>query len=91
MNHASTDTNNDGVIESEYGDNGDLMGGTGSFKRFHAIHRLQLGWFSTANVVTDPVGPLSIYSSSIVGSGAYGTALIKLTMPWEATAFWVSP
>jgi hypothetical protein len=42
MNHASTDRNNDGVIESEYGGLDDCMGGESY--TFNAPHKIWAGW-----------------------------------------------
>jgi hypothetical protein len=43
MSHSSTDDNNDGQIESEYGDTGDIMGGASGWHHLTAPHRRQLG------------------------------------------------
>jgi hypothetical protein len=96
MNHASLDADNNGVIDAgnsgEYGDYSDPMGNDGNYKRFNTMHRLQLGWFHASNVVTDPTPgtPMSIFSSSLVNSGPFGTALIKLNVPWENDGFYIS-
>jgi hypothetical protein len=45
MRHAATDTNNDGIVESEYGDYSCIMGNS-PYPQVNAIHRDQLGWFA---------------------------------------------
>ena len=42
MHHASTDTNNDGALEDEYGDLTDVMG-HGTYHH-NAPHKIQMGW-----------------------------------------------
>lgn len=47
MRHAATDTNNDGKLESEYGDRSDIMGYSGSgWRQFNAPHKVRMGWFN---------------------------------------------
>lgn len=46
MHHASTDLNNDGVKDKEYGDKSDPMGWAGiGYRHNNAAHKVQLGWF----------------------------------------------
>lgn len=42
MHHASTDANNDGVIDAEYGDRTDVMGN--GYGTSNAPHRVQMNW-----------------------------------------------
>eukprot|EP00041_Stephanoeca_diplocostata_P005620 m.65069 g.65069 ORF g.65069 m.65069 type:complete len:919 (+) comp15908_c0_seq5:148-2904(+) len=50
MNHASTDRNNDNVIDQEYGDRSDIVGGASALTNSNAPHREQLGWLPLARV-----------------------------------------
>lgn len=54
FNHASTDVNNDGVKDIEYGDISCPMGSEParrSFKRFHVMHRVEASWLSSSAIV----------------------------------------
>lgn len=44
LGHASTDPDNDGVVNSEYGDHSSFMGSGGN-PLANALHRMQLGWY----------------------------------------------
>lgn len=52
MGHASTDDNNDGTIDSEYGDRSDFMGiGGVGYRHLAGPHKHQLGWLSGAQEI----------------------------------------
>ncbi len=54
MAHASTDPGNDGVVDSEYGDNSDPMGLSRGWHLFNAPHAGQMNWFDpTDNRMVD--------------------------------------
>ncbi|MDO8668934.1 MAG: Ig-like domain-containing protein [Candidatus Buchananbacteria bacterium] len=47
MRHAGTDTNNDGVVDKEYGDSSDLMGnGSVGLRQYNGAHKNQMTWFN---------------------------------------------
>ena len=50
--HSSTDTNDDGNQDSEYGDNSCIMGNAKNWRGLNAPHRLALNWIEDANVKT---------------------------------------
>jgi hypothetical protein len=57
MLHASTDVNNDGTVDGEYGDYSDFMGGNvDELQQNNAPHKLKLGWVDPATVVDATVG-----------------------------------
>lgn len=45
MHHASTDPNNDGAVNSEYGDHSGIMG-NGGYRQVNAPHRIQMNWYA---------------------------------------------
>jgi hypothetical protein len=49
--HASSDTNNDGTQDNEYGDNSCLMGNAKNWRGMNAPHRVALNWIDTSNVL----------------------------------------
>jgi len=49
FHHASTDTNNDGSMESEYGDTSDTMGSSRAWMKFNAPHAEDKGWVDPDN------------------------------------------
>lgn len=73
MRHASSDTNNDGSVDSEYGDNSDVMGYSNvGWRHPNAPHKEQMGWFSAY--------PNRI--QTITTSGTYTIDPLDL-YPWE--------
>ena len=75
MHHASTDLNNDGKPDNEYGDRSDPMGWAGiGYRHNNAPHKVQVGWFdSYSNRVT-----------TITQAGRYYIAPLELN-PGAAT------
>lgn len=49
--HSALDYTNDGVQESEYGDNSDVMGSTTNWRGMNAAHRYVLNWVDPINQV----------------------------------------
>jgi len=73
--HSSTDTNNDGIVDSEYGDYSDIMGYSGvGWRHPNAPHKDQQGWFNS-------------YPDRIVTLNSSATlTLAPLELyPWETT------
>lgn len=67
IDHASTDFNNAGVIDAEYGDLSDAMG-NGSCT-FNAPHRVQAGWLASTTISangTYTVAPLELTNGTRV-------------------------
>ena len=52
MSHASTDPNNDGTLDSEYGDNSDWMGAPYAWRQLNAAHKAQMGWWPLSSILT---------------------------------------
>jgi hypothetical protein len=63
FNHASTDTNNDGVFESEYGDGSDFMGGSRNWMKFNPPHFEYKGWYDPATYELRTITPTSTLQS----------------------------
>ncbi|MGQ3889526.1 hypothetical protein ACQUW5_10900 [Legionella sp. CNM-1927-20] len=86
MHHAATDTNNDGVNDSEYGDAACIMG-VGDFqyyKEVNAPHRDKMQWFASfpnriANVTA---GSYTLYP---LEAGVTGTGLLALKVKKNTT------
>lgn len=57
LHHASTDTDNDGAINSEYGDGSDMMGSSRSWMKFNAPHADDKGWVDPVNYEVRTVVP----------------------------------
>jgi len=72
MRHAATDTNNDGVTESAYGDSSDVMGLV--YAQPNAPHKEQMGWFDA-------------YPERIVDIGTGGTFYVAPleVNPWDTS------
>ncbi len=56
LHHASTDPDNDGTIDSEYGDLSCLMGSSSIWRQYNGPHKVQMDWVPDENIV-DVVGP----------------------------------
>ncbi|MBI4558042.1 MAG: hypothetical protein HY706_10720, partial [Candidatus Hydrogenedentes bacterium] len=68
LKHAGTDTNNDGVKESDYGDYSDVMGYSGvGWRQVNAPHKDQMGWF----------GPFPGQVQKITTGGTYRIAPLE--------------
>lgn len=53
MHHASTDGNNDGIVDNEYGDMSCQMGYSGvGARHFNGAHTAQLGWANAINATS---------------------------------------
>ncbi|MDX1698403.1 MAG: PKD domain-containing protein, partial [Thiohalobacterales bacterium] len=59
MHHAGTDPNNDGTIDSEYGDSSDNMGGSRIWAKFNAVHAEEMGWHDPVNYEVQTLVPSS--------------------------------
>ena len=61
MWHASTDLDNDGIQDSEYGDSSCIMGNPNSLITWNAPHRIQMNWMPSEAVATleCPTGAIS--------------------------------
>jgi hypothetical protein len=73
MEHAGTDTNNDGTLEEEYGDYSCPMGSPFVDIQFNAIHQDQMGWFDA----------FSGKKATISTSGAFSLVALE-TNPGDA-------
>ncbi|TAL61080.1 MAG: hypothetical protein EPN84_08560 [Legionella sp.] len=80
MHHSATDTNNDGVPESEYGDAACIMG-TGDFqylKQANAPHRDQMHWFDMFSNRLKVVSGDGVFAISPLDAGIDHTGLLTL-------------
>ncbi len=66
LHHASTDTNNDGVTDEEYGDMSDFMGYGGvGYRQVNGAHKAQLGWLPSDKLL------------QVTGSGVFQLAPLE--------------
>ncbi|MCB0344025.1 MAG: hypothetical protein KDD66_02865 [Bdellovibrionales bacterium] len=85
MDHAGDDLNNDGTIESEYGDTSCIMGFTYNQILFNAPHIAQMGWldaFGSKMIEVSTTGHtnlLSLEADSAVNSNAQIIRVLKST------------
>ena len=57
MHHSSTDPNNDGIVDVEYGDTSDIMGYAGvGWRQLNAPHKEEMGWLPPAKYRTVTAG-----------------------------------
>lgn len=72
MNHASSDSNNDGHLESEYGDYSDVMG-SGGLIHFNGPHKVHSGWIPPGHVLD--VGASGVFTLAAIEINPASTAL----------------
>ncbi len=70
MHHAGTDTDNNGSLESEYGDSSGIMGASAYWNQFNAPHQSQMGWLAAF--------PGSSVDVSGVGSNSFSIGALEL-------------
>jgi hypothetical protein len=76
MLHSSTDVNNDGTVDGEYGDYSDFMGGNvDELQQNNAPHKLKLGWVDQANVVDATIGGTYTLSALELASAPFPQVL----------------
>lgn len=89
LHHASTDTNNDGTTDSEYGDTSCPMGYGGiGWRHFNAPHQTQMGWLDSANII-DVSGPGS-YVLEAVESPLAVPKVLRISRPSSSQKYYVS-
>lgn len=83
MRHASTDTNNDGKVDSEYGDAACTMGAGNynSIKEVNAPHRDQRGWFKAFPNRIQTVTTTGQYTLYPLEAGVSGGGLLAIKIP----------
>ena len=84
MHHASTDLDNNAVIDSEYGDSSCPMGASSLWTLFNAPHQDQMGWFdaypnSIGTISSD--GTFSLTSLEIDPALATSPQIYKISSP----------
>eukprot|EP00041_Stephanoeca_diplocostata_P017262 m.344272 g.344272 ORF g.344272 m.344272 type:complete len:873 (+) comp20644_c0_seq1:123-2741(+) len=62
--HSAVDGNNDGVQDSEYGDNSDVMGSSTNWRGMNAPHRMAMDWVPFANVKSFPSWEMTCQQSN---------------------------
>jgi hypothetical protein len=85
--HASTDANNDGVIDSEYGDYSDFMGNNlDVLRETSGPHKLQLGWIPGTEVINATGGGTFTLSATEVETPAF-PRLLRIAAASNATYY----
>jgi autotransporter-associated beta strand protein len=90
MAHASTDTNNDGVIDNEYGDESDFMGNPYDWRHNNGPHKVQMGWLPSGKIVNMAMG---VYQLAPLESDPDTTTLpqvLKIAVPSTSESYYFS-
>jgi hypothetical protein len=92
--HASKDLDNNGSIDSEYGDTSDPMGSSSSnWYLFNGPHNHQLGWLdSTENVLVDVFsdGNFSVHPLERDGASPDGIRVLRIAAPDRNDYYYLS-
>jgi hypothetical protein len=75
MEHSATDTNNDTVLEQEYGDHSCPMGNPEEAMQFNAIHQDQMGWFDAFAGKKTTISSTGAYSMVALETNASDSSL----------------
>jgi len=93
MHHSSTDPENDGVINSEYGDNSDVLGGPYSTRLLNAPHLDQMGWLSHLPGKVQVLSQSGVFDIATISENpdqfTYPT-IIRLPISNSATSYYLS-
>lgn len=88
LHHASTDSNNDGRVDSEYGDKSCMMASASGWKHFNGPHTAHMGWFNPNGIVTaDKAGT---YTVTVSDNTLSATPLLKVKNAANNTFYYVS-
>jgi hypothetical protein len=94
MSHASTDLDNDGQIDSTYGDWSDVMGLSGvGWRQVNGPHKEQMGWLSPAQILAvTPTGTQDFVISALETdpTTAAHPQLLKIFRPDRGDHYYVS-
>ncbi|HLG18365.1 MAG TPA: Ig-like domain-containing protein, partial [Bdellovibrionota bacterium] len=94
MAHASTDVNNDGIVDSEYGDTSDIMGYGGiGWRQFNGPHKEQMGWLPPSQITEITGGGTRIVTLSpleIDAASAPYSQLVKIPKAGTNEYYYVS-
>jgi hypothetical protein len=90
--HAATDTDNNGVVNSEYGDTSDIMGFCCSERKFNSAHLDQIGWFDTSpeDVVTVLAGGTFRIAPLGAGNIDGDPQVLKIDKPDSSEVYYLS-
>lgn len=70
MHHAGVDSDNNGALESEYGDGSSIMGSAAYANQFNAPNKVQMGWMAAF--------PGSVLSVNGVGNNSFSLSALEL-------------
>ena len=94
MAHAGTDPENDGIINSEYGDYSDPMGLSRNWMQFNASHINQMGWYAGYPGAIATVTSSGTFNLSAIGldpTTAGGVPfMLKITKPNSGDIYYLS-
>jgi hypothetical protein len=94
MHHASTDLDNDGVIDLEYGDQSDIMGSSSIWRQFNGPHKVQMAWVPETEVVElfgGGVWDFTIDALEIDPALALNPQVIRISRPdWPTRPYYLS-
>ena len=91
--HASTDLDNNGVLDSEYGDISDAMGYCCYQRKFNGVHLDQIGWLNTVPGMVTTVTGDGVFDIARLGSDPAvnaGAQVIRVERPDTGDYYYLS-
>ena len=91
--HASTDLDNNGILDSEYGDLSDAMGYCCYQRKFNGVHLDQIGWLNTVSGHVITVTADGVFDIARLGSDPAANAapqVIKVERPDTGDFYYLS-
>ena len=88
--HASTDLNNDGTIDNEYGDESDFMGNPYDYRHNNGPHKIQMGWLPATKTVKLAMGLYQIAPLESDPDTTTYPQVIKAAVPSTSESYYFS-
>lgn len=91
LGHATTDPDNDGSVEAEYGDQSSPMGGPYAWRHFNAPNKVRLGWMPNDKVVTEVTpGTYQLAALALAPTAAAAPQVLQIPIPGTSESFYLS-
>jgi hypothetical protein len=91
MNHASSDANNDGVIDAEYGDSSDFMSASYVLTGLNAPHMAQMQWMAEQKIqVLSVSGTYQLAPLELASGNTGWPQILTFDIPGSSDSYYIS-